>query len=251
MVRQDFPAARYFRSEQPLGCSAQRNRGIGFASSAIVFSLDDDAAYVAPDTIERTLREFASPRIAAVAMPFINVNSGPRVLCQAPDDEGIWVTDAFVGAAAALRRDAVLACGGFREHWNQYGEESDLCLRLLDAGYVTRLGNAPPAHHFESTRRDPDRWNFLGRRNDILFALENVPMPWLLTHLPATTVNGVLTGARSGYFASALRGVAAGYREGWARRGGRKPVSRAAYRLHRRLKKAGPLELRSLEDLLP
>ena len=251
MVRRDFPAVRYFRSEQPLGCSAQRNRGIKMASAPIVFSLDDDARYAAPDTIECTVREFSNPRIAAVAMPFINVRSGPDVLCRAPDAARVWVTDAFVGAAAALRRDAVLQCGGFREHWNQYGEESDLSLRLLDAGYVTRLGNAPPAEHFESARRDHARWNFLGRRNDILFALENVPLPWLLVHLPATTINGVLTGARSGHFPSALRGAAAGYRDGWMRKGSRKPVSTAAYRLHRRLKKSGPVELGALERLLP
>jgi GT2 family glycosyltransferase len=251
MVQAEFPAARYFRSEQPLGCSAQRNRGVRLASNPIVFSLDDDAAYTAPDTIERTLGEFSSPRVAAVAMPFINVRSSPDVLCRAPDARGVWVTDAFVGAAAALRRDAVLACGGFREHWNQYGEESDLCLRLLDAGYVTRLGNAVPVHHFESARRDVGRWNFLGRRNDVLFALENVPMPWLLLHLPATTVNGLLTGARSGHFLSSLRGTAAGYRDGWVREARRKTVSTTAYRLHRRLKKSGPVELDVLEAFLP
>ncbi|MGH8131327.1 MAG: glycosyltransferase family 2 protein [Steroidobacteraceae bacterium] len=251
MVQGEFPGARYFRSEQPLGCSAQRNRGIQMASAPIVFSLDDDARYAAPDTIERTLRAFANPRVAAVAMPFINVRSGPAVLCRAPDAARVWVTDAFVGAAAALRRDPVLRCGGFREHWNQYGEESDLSLRLLDAGYVTCLGNAAPAEHFESARRDHARWNYLGRRNDILFVLESVPLPWLLVHLPATTVNGMLTGLRSGYLSSALRGVAAGYRDGWRRWPGRKPVSVVAYRLHRRLKKRGPLELAALEPLLP
>lgn len=249
MVRGEFPVARYVRSEQPLGCSAQRNRGMRMASAPIVFSLDDDARYAAPDTIERTLREFSNPRVAAVAMPFINVRSGPAVLCRAPDAAHVWVTDAFVGAAAALRREPVLECGGFREHWNQYGEEGDLCLRLLDAGYVTRLGNAPPAEHFESARRDHARWNFLGRRNDILFALENVPMPWLLLHLPATTLNGLVAGVRSGHLASALRGAAAGYREGWGLQ--RRPAAAWAYRLHRQLKKSGPMRLEALEARLP
>ena len=251
MVRREFPAVRYYRSEEPLGCSAQRNRGLQLASAPIVFSLDDDAAYSAPDTIERAIGEFSGRRIAALAMPFVNVNTGPAVLCRAPDSRGVWVTDTFVGAVAALRREAVLAVGGFREHWNQYGEESDLCLRLLGAGFITRLGSTAPAHHFESARRDHARWNFLGRRNDILFVLENVPLPWLVLHLPATTMNGVLTGIRSGHLGSSLRGVVAGYRMAWARRRERRPASPRAYRLHRRLKKSGPLLLETLEAQLP
>lgn len=247
LVLQEFPEVRYFFSAEPLGCSGQRNRGLRLASAPIVFSLDDDAAYTAPDTIEQTLAEFSNPRIAAVAMPLVNVNTGPAVLCRAPDAGTVWITDTFVGAAAALRRDVVLSVGGFREHWNQYGEESDLCLRLLDAGYVTRLGNAAPVHHFESARRDFARWNFLGRRNDIRFALENVPWPWLLLHLPATTINGVLAGMRSGYLASALCGALAGYRAG---RAYRRPVSAGAYRLHRQLKKARAMPLAALEHRL-
>lgn len=251
MVRSEFPEARYFRSEQPLGSSVHRNRGMQMAAAPIIFSLDDDAVYTAPDTIERTLAAFSHPRVAAVAMPFVNVRTSPAVLSRAPDEQGIWVGDAFIATAAALRKDVVLACGGYRESWYMYGEETELCLRLLEAGYVTRLGTTAPVHHFHSAKRDVARWNFLGRRNDILFALERVPMPWLLLHLPATTVNGFVVGARAGQVASTVRATAEAYRDGLARWSARAPLSRGAYRLHRRLRKGGPLPLDAIEALLP
>jgi hypothetical protein len=78
-----------------------------------------------------------------------------------------------------------------------------------------------------------------------------VPLPWLLLHLPATAVNGVLTGARSGHPGASLRGAIAGVREGCARWRERRPVSPRAYRLHRRLKKGGPALLEALTLPLP
>ena len=80
------------------------------------------------------------------------------------------VVHAFVGAAHAVRRDVFLKVGGYREHFFFMGEEGDLCLRMMQAGYVTRLGRADPIYHLESSRRDLSRAGFSGRRNDILFA---------------------------------------------------------------------------------
>lgn len=249
MVRREFPTVRSYRSETSLGCSAQRNRGVRLASNNIVFSLDDDAVFTSPKIIGQTLQEFSDARIAAIAMPFVNVKTGPNILCKAPDETQVWITHSFVGAAAALRRDVFLEVGGYREHWDQYGEEGDLGVRFLNAGYFTRLGNADPIHHFESPNRNYYRRDVLGRRNDILFATENVPMPWLLVHLPATTVNGLISGLRYGRSWNMIQGTFAGYVDGWRHRRERAPVSARAYLLHRRLKKHGPLALREIEGL--
>jgi len=106
---------------------------------------------------------------------------------------GVEVIDTFVGAAHAIRRDVFLNTGGYDERLFYMGEEADLCLRMLACGYVVRSGCADPIEHHESPNRSFARANFYGRRNDVLFACHNVPMPYLPLHLSGTIFNGVRT----------------------------------------------------------
>ena len=250
LIRECFPAARYYRLAQGRGPAFQRNRGIELATSEIVFPVDDDSLFVSRRTVAQTLAEFNHPRIGAVGIPYVNVNHDQRVLQSSPGDGAIHVTHSFVGAAHAVRRDVFLRVGGFREHFFYMGEESDLCLRLLSAGYVTRLGNADPLHHVESPRRNMSRASFSGRRNDIRFAWHNVPLPEFPLHLAGTTFNGFKAAVTQGWFTSMLRGTAAGYVDLVRRWREREPVTRGTYRLHRALKKHSR-RLDEIEQSLP
>jgi GT2 family glycosyltransferase len=169
---------------------------------------------------------------------------------RAPDLEEVWITDSFIGTAHALRRDIFLKLGGYREDLIHQGEESDYCIRLLEAGFCVRLGNADPVCHFESPRRDFRRMDFFGGRNNILFAWYNVPWPHLPLHLAATTINGFRTGLRNRRLLRKVYGIAAGYRDCLVSFQKRSPVSVPVYRLSRRLKKRGPATLQSAEALL-
>lgn len=249
MTRVGFSGVRYFRLGKSKGPAFQRNRGIELATKEIVFPLDDDSLLISPHTVEQTLAEFDHPRIGAVGIPYVNVNQDARVLQAAPRDGAIHVTYGFVGAAHAVRRDVFLKVGGFREHFFYMGEESDLCLRMLRNGYVTRLGNADPIHHLESPRRNMKRASFSGRQNDIRFAWHNVPLPEFPLHLAGTTFNGFKAALTQGCFASMVRGTAAGYADLFRRWNERDPVPRPTYRLHRALKKK-PLKLEEIEWLL-
>jgi GT2 family glycosyltransferase len=249
MIRVGFSGVRYFRLGKSKGPAFQRNRGIELATNEIVFPLDDDSLFISPHTVEQTLAEFDHPRIGAVGIPYVNVNHDARVLQAAPRDGAIHVTYGFVGAAHAVRRDVFLKVGGFREHFFYMGEESDLCLRMLRNGYVTRLGNADPIHHLESPRRNMKRAGFSGRRNDIRFAWHNVPLPEFPLHLAGTTFNGFKAALTQGCFASMVKGTAAGYADLFRRWNERDPVTRRTYRLHRALKKKS-LKLEEIEWLL-
>lgn len=250
MTRAEFSGVRYYRLGKSKGPAFQRNRGIEHAKTAIVFPIDDDSLFVSPHTVEQTVSEFNHPRIGAVAIPYINVNQDPRVLQTAPPDESIHVTHSFVGAAHAVRRDVFLKIGGFREHLFYMGEETDLCLRMLSAGFLTRLGNADPIHHLESPRRNMRRASFSGRRNDIRFAWHNVPLPEFPLHLAGTTFNGLKAALTQGCFSSMVRGTAAGYADLFRRWNERKPVNRDTYRLHRELRKRSR-RLEEIEQVLP
>ena len=59
--------------------------------------------------------------------------------------------------------------GGYRESFGFYGEEKDLCLRLLDAGYVTvYLPEALVAHVPDDSGRSQQRYLRFVSRNDCL-----------------------------------------------------------------------------------
>ena len=251
MVRAEFPQARLERFEQSGGYITRRNLGAEMASTPYVFSIDDDAAFPSRFTVEQTLAEFSHPRIGAVAIPFINVRQNPAVLQKAPDTAKIWLTQSYIGTAHALRRDVFLKLGGYRPYLIHQGEEGDFCSRLLDAGYVVRLGNADPIHHFESPRRDFRRMDFYGRRNDILYVWHNVPWPNFPVHLLAVTAHGVNFALRCGRPWHHFKGLIAGYAACFSYWSKRRPVSRAAYGLTRRLRKSGPISLDELEPLLP
>lgn len=252
MVLKEFRSVRLERSEESLGYIKQRNRAAQLASAPIIFSLDDDAVFSSPRVIEQILSQFGSNRVGAVAIPYVDVNRNQIMHQSAPDDSSVWVTDRFVGTAHAVRRDVCLKLGGYREMLIHQGEEGDFCIRMLDAGYVVRLGSSDPIHHFESPKRDLSRMDFYGRRNDILFAWHNVPMPYLPVHLAATTLNGFAYAVtRAEHPFRMLSGIMNGYRDCVRNWSNRRPVPASIYRLHRRLKKKGPLRLEEIDRHLP
>jgi glycosyltransferase involved in cell wall biosynthesis len=250
MVHSAFPGVRLHRFEQSAGLIQRRNDAAQLATAPIIVSIDDDAAFPSPHTIQQTLGEFDDARIGAVAIPFVNVRQDQQINQQAPGP-GVFVTAAFIGTAHALRRDLFLRLNGYRAELVHQGEESDYCIRMLDAGHVVRMGSADPIHHFESPRRDVRRMDFHGRRNDILFAWQNVPTVALLPHLAGTTWNGLRYAFGRGQPSHMLRGTIAGYGALVTGSAARRPVSGAAYRLFRELKTRGPLPLSQIEARLP
>lgn len=245
LVRRKFPTVVLHRAEQSQGYIVQRNAAAKLARAPIIFSIDDDAAFSTPHIVAQTLALFTDARIGAVAIPFIDVNKNPEIHQLAPDDKSIWITSTYIGTAHALRRDVFLQLAGYREPLFHQGEEMDYALRMLGAGFYVRLGQGDPIHHFESPRRDITRMSLFGRRNDILFAWHNVPMPQLLPHLAATTLNGLIHGFKVRRPFLMLRGLTRGYLACFQQP--RQPVSSATYHLARRLKKSGPLRLDEID----
>jgi glycosyltransferase involved in cell wall biosynthesis len=251
MVQSEFPQVRFFRYDKPVGPCVTRNRGAELAAAPIIFPIDDDAAFASRHTIEQTLADFDHPRVAAVAIPHINVNQGPEVRGAPPDRQGIYLLSEYVGASHALRRDVVVRLGGYRTHFFYMGEEPDLCIRLLSAGYITRVGRADPIHHFESPQRIRKRAWALQARNKILFAWHNVPWPHLPLHLAGASFNLLRAGLRQGHLLWALQGVSWGWASILPQLGNRQPVAPSAYRITRTLVRQTFLELSEVEHALP
>lgn len=251
LVRREFPSVRLETAGSSQGYIVQRNRGARLASGPVIFSIDDDAIFTTPHVVRQTLADFDHPRVGAVAIPFININQDNAVRQKSPEPTGIYVAASYIGTAHAVRRDLFLKLGGYREFLFHQGEEADFCIRMLDAGYVTRLGTADPIHHFESPRRDHRRIAYYGHRNNILFAWHNAPATMLPLHVLATTCRGFIWGIKTRSIDQVTRGLVCGYGASLRAWRARQPVRCATYRLHRHLKNQGVMRLGDLADFPP
>jgi glycosyltransferase involved in cell wall biosynthesis len=247
-IEREFPEVRLVAFDRSEEVVVRRNRGFELASSPIVVAIDDDSEFSSPAVVAQTVADFDDPRVGAVAVPCIDLVRDETVRQRAPADDGVFVTQQFFGAACALRREAFLEVGGYRPVLEHQAEEPDLCVRLLDAGYVVRLGRSDPITHYGSPKRDVELMWFRGCRNDILFAWLNVPLPDVLVHAAKQTLYELWLGRGVGRVGLFARGVLAGYREGFRCRRERVPVRRDAYRLYQRL--ARPTRLDEIASAL-
>lgn len=248
MMLANFPEIIYVRSEKSLGPSYQRNEGAKRATSNIIFFLDDDTVVQNRFTVADTLRDFDKPNIGAIAMPFINILQNDKIQTGAPDTNEDYLLHSFVAAAFAIKRDLFLQLGGFRTEYFYMGEEGDLCIRLLAAGYYIKAGTACPAHHYQPANRVSYRADYYGRRNDIFFLYLNSPRKYLLPNIAGTILKGLFWGVKVGRVKNMCAGIAAGlaalFRPEY--RNLKKPVAHSVFLKFNYLKKKEPLPLSRL-----
>lgn len=246
-----LPNVRLDRQFPGIGLIAERNRFPELCSGPVIFSMDDDAVFESPRSIKQTLAEFdADPRVGAIAMPYIDVLIKPGVVRQRCPEPGVaWAAEQYRGTAHALRKDVFVKVGRYRGQLWRQGEEQDLCIRMLDAGYVVLLGSADPLHHLESPKRSKAAIDRFTARNNLWYAWHNTPASKLAVHLAGATANMVIDGVKHpSRLGPRVQGVWQAYAGmlGKERRE-RRPVSEAAYRLSRRLRKGGPVRLATLD----
>lgn len=153
--------------------SRARNDGIARAGGAVVAFLDDDAV-PEPTWAGRVAQAFAgSPDLVAVTGPVLGRNGislqwGPVAVDRQGRDIALADPDTPLppktvlklhGTNMALRREVLIALGGFDAAFRYYLEDTDLALRLADAGHRARwLPDAQVHHAFAaSVRRTEDR----------------------------------------------------------------------------------------------
>ena len=160
-------AARITTAACPVAnLSASRNAGLRLATGDVAAFIDDDAV-PEPDWLQRLCAPYADPQVGGVG-GFIRDASGLAYQCRvmACDRFGTSAEVETVGRAridlpgpqvrrflsltgtnSSFRREALLAIGGFDEAYAYFLDETDVCLRLAEAGW--RLAVAPDAevHH--------------------------------------------------------------------------------------------------------
>ena len=146
--------------------SKSRNIGIAMSSGDFIAFIDDDAI-PEPEWLSQAVTAFKSNEIAAVGGKVFDRTGYAFQYEYANADRlgnGKWQLTkpsphycfpmAFEfpylqGTNAIFRRYPLLEIGGFDEEFEYYLDETDVCLRLMDAGYVIRqLPNAFVHHKF-------------------------------------------------------------------------------------------------------
>jgi GT2 family glycosyltransferase len=246
---------RVLRDDRAPGNIVGRNRLVREAVGPLVLLLDDDAALLCSEAIERAVRVLdADPRLGAIAFAQCDRTGVPwddamqparaRTPCYVP---------AFIGFAHLLRRETFLAAGGYRESFEFYGEEKDLCLRLIEAGHRTLyLPDALVIHEPDPAGRSRQRYLRYVTRNDCLTALYNEPLGRLVWLLPARLA--LYFRMRRAWRVDDPWGWAWILRELWRNAGdvlrARKPVSRETIATWKRLR-SSPEPYRPIEDREP
>lgn len=150
----DDPRVRAYRKENG-GKSTALNRGIMAARGEILISLDADTLF-ASDTVARLVRHFVNPKVGAVSG---NVRVGnvrniwtrwqalEYITSQNFDRRGYDLLNCITvvpGAVGALRREAVLAVGGYTH--DTLAEDTDLTWKLRRAGWRIVNDNSAMAY---------------------------------------------------------------------------------------------------------
>lgn len=170
----DRAPAKYLPIDVP-NISAARNLGIERAAGEIIAFIDDDAI-AEPTWLERLVEPLKDPDVAASG-GFVRGRNGISFQWKAQNidrdgyshdlavdrlrvfhaDEGRVIK--LQGTSCAIRRETLIALGGFDEAFRFYLDEADLCMRLSEDGCtVAVVPKAEVQHGFAASAfRGADR----------------------------------------------------------------------------------------------
>ncbi|HEX6476666.1 MAG TPA: glycosyltransferase [Acidimicrobiales bacterium] len=176
--------------------SESRNIGIGLAAGEVVAFIDDDA-YPDPAWLDRLVEGYSREEVAGVGGPVydhtgaslqarynlanryadasIGYEFNPTPYVNYPLSESFAY---LIGTNSSFRRRLLVEVGGFDEEYEYYLDETDLCCRLVDEGYVINaLDDGFVYHKFlASDVRAPNRAirnRFTVMKNRAYFALKH------------------------------------------------------------------------------
>lgn len=176
-LRAQFPELSWIRRDEDAGYISARNELMRRGNFDYFVSLDDDAWFVSDDEISVAINFVKeNPAIGAVAFDILSPDR-PN-----PKGRGAPQTVAtFIGCGHVLRMSAVRDVGPYEETPGGYGgEEKDLCLRLMDAGYqIVRLPGVHVWHDKTSVARELTSQHRSGVCNDLIMTLRRTPALFL------------------------------------------------------------------------
>ncbi|MAG36819.1 MAG: glycosyl transferase [Dehalococcoidia bacterium] len=196
VLRSDYPWVLPLVLAENGGFARAVNAGLRAASGEVAVLLNNDAEPEPEwlDTLCAPLLAGADDMLASCASK-ISLADRPGTLHSAgdgygrdgvPSNRGVWTADSGrfdqqewvfgpCAAAAAYRRDVVLAAGGFDEWLGMYCEDVDLAWRLQLRGYRCLYVPEARVHHRLSATGGGSLASYFCGRNFLLVAAMNLP----------------------------------------------------------------------------
>jgi GT2 family glycosyltransferase len=207
LIQSEFPAVKTIRLETNLGFAGGNNAGFRIAKGEYIALLNNDAVAF-PDWIVSLVEVAESDeKIGAVGSLIIDGNNqavldsfGVGIAVDGMSRQRMRGTPvssvnsnqqviAISGCACLIRKSALDEVGYFDENFFAYCEDTDLCLRLLWAGWNIAVSSKAKVVHYYSMTGGAYSLKkiFWVERNRIWLAVKNFPV-LLLVALPFTTL---------------------------------------------------------------
>ncbi|MEZ4778767.1 MAG: glycosyltransferase family 2 protein [Flavobacteriaceae bacterium] len=182
MVKQLFPSVQLIENKENVGFSKANNQGVALAQGEYICILNPDTA-VAEDTFSNCIA-FAERKSTMGALGIYYIDGTGNFLPESKRnlptptrslfkiigftrgkngyyakhiaENEIGNVEILAGAFLFLKREKYLQVGGFDEDYFMYGEDIDLCYKLIKAGYVNEYFGTQKVLHYkgESTQKD-------------------------------------------------------------------------------------------------
>jgi len=218
-LQERFPKVRYIAAPYNGGCEG-RNVALRAAHASIVITIDDDVELVGTDCVARIRDAFARDATLACLNFKILTPAGtvtqrdwchPRPIA---DSSEHFETYFILEGECAVRREAVLAVGGYSARMFLYHEGLDLAYRLIDRGF--RIEYTPEIaviHHVAPDAGRAPRFYYCSARNGIWIAYQYLPAGSAVLDVLEHTAKMTFFAARAGHLRAHLRGCVAALRE--------------------------------------
>ena len=163
-VAERFPKVKIVKQKYGKGLSIARNLGIAASSGKYITLIDDDAE-AKPNWLNNFYRCYNDEKIGAIGGLVYGAihkeiqfkNGSVNILGDITYNEsyshedynnpdGFWLNN-MMGTNCSFRRDVLQKVGGFDINYRYYFDETELCLRIIRAGYKIAHANDAIVYH--------------------------------------------------------------------------------------------------------
>lgn len=219
-IHKEFPEVKVITLEKNQGPAVARNTGIKAACGNIIVGIDSDVILPDNQVFNRIAAKFKElPGLNCIALRIVNYYSRkndvktwwhPLQIDQYAEKP--FFTDYFSGSGYAFRKIVFEQAGYYPEELFMHGEEVDLSLRILDAGFdIVYCPSITVLHKVEEQSRNNLITFYYHRRNQIWIVAKYYPFmkgqAFMVPRIAKTLCQSLLQGRLITYLRSLRDGV--------------------------------------------
>lgn len=198
LLVKDYPQVQWTISDIPRGLMYARNFFLEISDAEYFCSLDDDAWFLAKDTLQQGLKYLdANEDVAAIAFDILSPDDSDNEEAKLKAINPVE-TNIYIGCGHILRVSAAKQAGGYLSSPGFYGsEEKDLCIRLIDQGHrIIKMEGLYVWHDKTNIARDQLAQHRSGVCNDLVFMWRRTPFVFLIPALFSKLFKHIIFSAR-------------------------------------------------------